>query len=206
MPKLLTFSPKARHICAIPETQRPPPPVECIYKDVELFHTQHPPHPMSSADKMTLCFPDRPRIACFRPMGRPTTKNEAAKGLSAHLQQNSEIFTKKVEVTPAPEARKTQEKSPKRQSETWFQPPNALFLHKKQCFPSAKPTLFRQKTCNLTPENMQSLAAKHALSRLKGYFRPFFILPFVCFRKVTRQTKRRFSDILQGKQQISDTM
>ncbi len=46
---------------------------------------------------LTLCHPDRLRIAYFGPKERSMKKNEALKGLLSHSQQDSEILTKILE-------------------------------------------------------------------------------------------------------------
>lgn len=52
---------------------------------------------LSFCQPVTLCHPDRLRIAYFDPKERPMKKNEMQKGFLSHSQYDSEIFTKILE-------------------------------------------------------------------------------------------------------------
>ena len=83
---------------------------------------------------LTLCHPNRLRIAYFDPKERSMKKNEMLKGFLSHYQYDSEILTKILEEKQGqmppfeePKSRKTEISKPK----SWE---SIAFSLGKQCF------------------------------------------------------------------------
>ena len=93
---------------------------------------------LSFCQPVTLCHPNRLRIAYFDPKGRPMKKNKTLKMFLSHSQKDSEIFTNNLEekqekMPPSQEekARKRRFQSPKAGKTLLFPSENNAFVEEK---------------------------------------------------------------------------